>query len=259
MRERRTIEVVTPSGGWQKPWPNVAELADHLPSERWTLVGGLMVQLHALHHRVRALRVTNDVDVVLHVETSRSASAAAADPLESLGYRLMTPVDPRTKFAHRFIRGDSRVDLLAGATDTVDVLVADHAAPNVVEKLRGCPMVKLPGGTQALRRTLNARMEIIAGQATTISVPDEFGALILKAAAYQTDTRDRDRHLYDAAVLLCCIEDPYVTQERFAGSDRKRLRLLANCLPADHPAWQRIPTGIRREGQSALRLLLAPH
>lgn len=258
MRERPTTDVAAAPGGWPKPWPNVAELADHLPSERWTLVGGLMVQLHAVHHRIGTIRPTNDVDIALHVETFRGVPAAAADALESLGYRLTTPVDPQNKSAHRFIRGDTRVDLLTSTTGTVDVLLADHASPRVVEKLRGRAMVKIEGGTQALRRTINARLEIVTGQTTTISVPDEFGALILKAAAYQTDTRDRDRHLYDAAALLCSIEDPYVERERFAGSDRKRLRLLANALSADHPAWQRIPSGPRAEGQAALRLLSAP-
>lgn len=258
MRERRTIDVAAAPGGWPKPWPNVAELADRLPSERWTLVGGLMVQLHAVHRRVGTIRATDDVDVVLHVESFRGVPAAAADALESLDYRLSPPLDPRNKTAHRFIRGDARVGLLTSTTDTVDVLLADHVAPRVVEKLRGRTMVKIEGGTQALRRTINARLEIVAGQTTTISVPDAFGALILKAAAYQTDSRDRDRHLYDAAALLCCIEDPYAERERFAGSDRKRLMSLANSLPGDHPAWQRIPTEIRAEGQAALRLLTAP-
>jgi hypothetical protein len=258
MPEPPTIDVIAAPGGWPKPWPNVAELADHLPKARWTLIGGLMVQLHAVHHGIGIIRPTNDVDIVLHVETSRGAPAAAADVLESLGYRLTTPVDPRNESAHRFIRGDMRVDLLTSATDTVDVLLADHAPPRVVEKLRGRAMVRVEGGTQALRRTVNARLKIVTGQLTTISVPDAFGALILKAAAYQTDTRDRDRHIYDAAVLLCCIEDPYIEKERFAGSDRKRLALLADSLSADHPAWQRIPPGSRSEGQAALRLLSGP-
>jgi predicted nucleotidyltransferase len=258
MAERPTIDVVAAPGGWPKPWPNVAELADQLSNERWTLIGGLMVQLHAVSHHVGIIRPTNDVDIILHVETSRGVPAAAADALESLGYRLLTTIDPRNQFAHRFIRGDTRVDLLAGATDTVDVLLADHIAPRVVEKLRGHAMVRIEGGTQALRRTIKVRLQIVTGQTTTVSVPDEFGALVLKAAAYQTDTRDRDRHLYDAAVLLCCIEDPYVERERFAGSDRKRLMLLANSLSGDHPAWQQFPRGTRAEGQAALRLLSVP-
>lgn len=248
------IDVTAAPGGWPKPWPNVAELADQLPGDRWTLVGGLMVQLHAVHHRVGTIRPTNDVDIVLHVETSRGLPAVAADALESLGYRLTTPVDPRNKTAHRF----TRLDPSTRTTDTVDVLLADHAAPNVVETLRGHTMVKIEGGTQALRRTINAQLQIVTGQTTTISVPDAFGALILKTAAYQSDSRDRDRHLYDAAVLLCCIEDPYAQRERFAGSDRKRLTFLAKSLLPEHPAWQRIPSDIRRDGQAALRLLSAP-
>jgi hypothetical protein len=257
MSERPTIDVDAAPGGWRKPWPNVAELADHLPSERWTLIGGLMVQLHAVHHGIGIVRPTNDVDIVLHVETSRGVPAAAADALESLGYHPCTATDPRREAAHRFIRSDARIDLVTSATDTVDVLVADHAAPRVVEKLRGRAMVKIEGGTQALRRTVNARLKVVTGQTTTISVPNEFGALILKAAAYQTDTRDRERHLYDAAVLLCCIEDPYLAREQLAGSDRGRLNVLANTLLVDHAAWQRLSDPVRAEGQAALQLLSA--
>ena len=258
MGERPAVDLVAAPGGWPSPWPNVAELADHLPSGRWTLVRGLMVQLHAIHHSVGAIRPTNDVDIVLHVETSRGTPAQAADVLESLGYRLAPPTDPRNKNAHRFIRRDARSDLLTGATETVDVLIADHAAPRTIEKLRGYTMVQIEGGTQALRRTINARLAILADRSTIISVSDEFGALILKAAAYQADSRDRERHLYDAAVLLCCVDDPYALRERFAGSDTKRLSSLARSLPADHPAWQRIPSSVRGEGQAALRLLSAP-
>ena len=60
-------------------------------------------------------------------------------------------------------------------------------------------MVAIEGGTQALKRTINARLEIVPGRTTTVSVPFPFGAVILKAAAYHTDSRDRERHLLDAA------------------------------------------------------------
>lgn len=43
---RLTIDVDSAVGGWPPPWPNVAELASVLPTDRWTLVGGLMTQLH---------------------------------------------------------------------------------------------------------------------------------------------------------------------------------------------------------------------
>jgi hypothetical protein len=181
--------------------------------------------------------------------------------------------------AHRFIRGRSHVDLLASdkddeasaevdkvdveknmkrngkPSDIIDVLVADHAVPTVEEMLRGKAMVKVEGGTQALRRTVNALLEITSGVPTIISVPGPFGALILKAAAYQTDSRNRERHLYDAAALLACIEDPYAERESFAGSDRSRIRILEEVLVADHSAWLRLPRDLRPQAQAALRLL----
>lgn len=258
MTVRPTIEVSAAPGGWPAPWQNVAELSAVFPSNMWTLIGGLMVQLHAVHRRLDVIRPTNDVDIVLHIESTRGAPTAAAEALESLGYRLAPSIDPRNNTAHRFIRGGARVDLVASATDTVDVLMADHAAPRVEEGLRGRSMVRVEGGTQALRRTVNARLEIVSGRITTVSVPDPFGALILKAAAYQTDTRDRERHLYDAAVLLCCIEDPYSDRERFAGSDRARLTVVQKALPDDHPAWRRTPSAAGKDGRAALRLLCAP-
>lgn len=151
----------------------------------------------------------------------RGVPARTAAALESIGYHLVTGIDPRNQAAHRFTRGIGHVDLLTSdedgdevdelevqkhvkkqdeqQSDIVDVLVADHAALSVEEMLRGKAMVKVEGATQALRRTVNVVLEITPGVPTTISVPGPFGALILKAAAYQTDSRDRERHPYDAA------------------------------------------------------------
>jgi hypothetical protein len=71
-------------GGWPHPWPNVAEIAEVLSSDQWTLVGGLMNQLHTVHHGLGVVRPTNDVDIVLHIETTRGVPARAATALEML-------------------------------------------------------------------------------------------------------------------------------------------------------------------------------
>ena len=260
---RPTVDIRSAPGGWPDPWPNVAELAGVLSSDKWTLIGGLMTQLHSIHHGIGTVRPTNDIDIVLHIETARGVPTATANALESLGYELKSAVDPRNKTAHRFVRGIATIDVVtskSGRTDdTVDVVLADHPAPAVEETLRGKTMVKVEGGTQALKRTMSAWIEITPGETTTISVPRPFGALVLKAAAHKTDSRNPARHLYDAATLLACIEDPYEERDGFAGSDRSRLLGLQRALPDDHAAWLPLSPEARRNGQAALRLLCLPY
>jgi len=185
-------------GGWPHPWPNVEELVRVLRADQWTFIGGLMTQLHAINAGIGVVRPTNDVDIVLHIESARGVPARTAAALEAIGYHLATGIDPRNQAAHRFTRGISHVDLLTSdeagdevdeladqkhvykqdeqQSDIVDVLVADHAAPSVEEMLRGKAMVKVEGATQALRRTVNVVLEITPGVPTTISVPNPFGA-----------------------------------------------------------------------------------
>lgn len=261
--DRPTIDVSSAVGGWPRPWPAVAELAAVLPTESWTLVGGLMTQLHTIHNGFGIVRPTNDIDIVLHIETTRGLPAETAAALRSIGYGLLDFIDPRDNTAHRFARGGDVIDLVNNSPeadgdeegDVVDVLIADHPAPRITEKLLGREMVRIEGGTQALKRTVTARVEIDPGAVTTISVPRPFGAAILKAAAYRTDSRDRARHLADAAALLACIEDPFAEREGVTGSDRSRLLTLQRELTDDHVAWLGLPDGKRNDARAALRLL----
>lgn len=220
---RATVDILGAPGGWPDPWPNVEELAGVLPSDKWTLIGGLMAQLHTVHYGIGVVRPTNDIDIVLHIETSRGVPAATARALESVGYQLNSAVDPRDNTAHRFTRGKATVDVVTSATDpgetsgervsrtgdhgtvdTVDVLLADHPAPAVEETMRGKTMVKVEGGC----------------------VPDR-------------------------------LEKPGQTSLR-AGSDRPRILGIQKSLPDDHAAWLRLSADARRSGQAALRLLCQP-
>ena len=262
---RPTFDVKAPAGGWGDPWPNVAEIARVLPTNRWTLIGGLMTQLHAIHHGVDAVRPTNDVDIALHIETARGTPNTTANALESLGYELKPSIDPKNNVGHRFTRGASRVDVVGtheadddDDDDVVDVVIADHPAPRVRERMRRMDMVKVPGGTQALRRTANYRLTFNEETPFTISVPQPFGALILKTAAYVSDSRDPARHLQDAAVLLACIDDPFAELDQLAGSDRGRLAILDRELTDAHPAWRLMPRADADRGRAVLRVVTSP-
>lgn len=263
MTDRLTLDVATPPGGWGSPWPNVAEIESVLPHDTWTLVGGLMTQLHAVSNGIFTVRPTDDVDIVLHIETTRGLPATAATALEGIGYELVLALDPRERTAHRFRRSGQFVDLVtaeeeAGVVEpgVVDVLIADHPAPRVVGTMRGRDMVAIEGGTQALRRTVLATLAIGGDCPTTISTPSVFGALVLKAAAFRTDSRDPQRHLQDAAILLACLDSPLAAREQYTGSDRSRMQTLERNLPNDAPQW-RLLGGRAAEGRAALRLLVS--
>lgn len=118
-------------------------------------------------------------------------------------------------------------------------------------------MVAIDGGTQALKRTVIARLDIVRGRTTTLSVPSAFGAVVLKSAAYKADSRDKRRHLADAAVLLSVIEDPYAERATLAGSDRSRLLTLRRALPDDAAEWRVLSADRQVSGKTALRILTA--
>lgn len=256
---RPAIVVATAPGGWPDPWPNVAEIASVLPTDKWTLVGGLMTQLHSINRGLGIVRPTNDVDIVLHVETSPGVAQQALAALHSRRYELRRAFDPRDSTAHRFHRGRTRIDLVTDSPEelgeVVDVVVSDHHAPKASQRLAGRDMVRIEGGTQALRRTITARLEIHPGTLTSISVPAPLGALILKAAAYTTDSRDPDRHLHDAVALLACIDDPFAEREHFAGSDRSRLLRLRERLAPGDVAWTILTDQHRVDAETALEVL----
>lgn len=69
--QRPEIRVKAAVVGWPHPWPNVAEIAEALPSNQWTLIGGLMTQLHTVHCGLGVVRPTNDVDIVLYRDHPR--------------------------------------------------------------------------------------------------------------------------------------------------------------------------------------------
>ncbi len=70
-------------------WAAVGDLVQRLP-QRWVLIGGLMVQLHALENGVLDVRPTGDIDVLGQARpqgTLRSIDAA----LRSAGFEMVGP------------------------------------------------------------------------------------------------------------------------------------------------------------------------
>jgi hypothetical protein len=240
-------QMSAPSDGVQPPWPQMIEIVQAIPHTQWTLVGGLMVQLHAAHAGLRLTRPTRDVDMILHIDSGAATFAGVQLELGRLGYMLREPVGDGP--VHRFARGSSDAE-------TIDVMVADRLSPKQHPKALRRKVFAVPGGTSALRKTVNC--EVTAGEVVIVlSIPDVLGALVLKGAAYVEDSRDRDRHLDDAAVLACAVTDPIGDRARMIGSDRRRIEALWKVLQdVDHKSWIATGTDASR-GHAALQVLVS--
>lgn len=196
--------------------------------------------------RFRRFTPTAVVDIVLHIETG-AATSSVTGVLRSLGYELQTSID-HTAAAHRFLRG----------REQIDVMVADHLAPKLIPRIGGRKPFQVTGGTQALRRTVNCNGTIDAREPVLISIPNALGALVLKGAAYQEDSRDTGRHLDDAAVLLATITRPLTLVANMSGSDRSRILMLNGALSkADHESWRVLEPTDRARAISNLAVLCA--
>ena len=238
------ITITAPAGGWAPPWPVVVEVAAVLPAGSWVLVGGLMVQLHARAAGVDVVRPTDDVDALVDVMAEGVTVSSVADRLCGLGFVIFEPGWENSP-AHRLQRGH----------EVIDLLVADHLPNRKIPRLAGRPAMAADGGAQALARA--ETVAVIDGDAVVyLSIPDRLGALVLKAAVYGADSRDRERHLRDGALLAALITDHRTELARLQGSDRKRLRRLRDAL-ADplQDAWLLLPDDLRQRGQDTLRIL----
>lgn len=210
-------------------WDLVLTLAERLEPTQWSLVGGQMVALHALSAGVAWPRVTRDIDVLANMEVLQSNLQACAAVLGDLGLKVHLD---HSGHAYRF--SDAEVD--AAGSLVVDLLAPDHRKRlSALWTVKG-RTIQIDGGTQALRRVGLIDVRLDGGRTGHVPVPSLHGAIVLKAAAWAADSRDRGRHAQDVALLVRLIDDPAELVAGFAGSDRKRLLRLRSVL--DSPAAQ---------------------
>ncbi|WP_051619723.1 hypothetical protein [Haematomicrobium sanguinis] len=230
MIERPTVRLDASGTEWKlPPWPLAFEIANLLPDSSWTLVGGLMVQVHSRIAGLPPSRATIDVDSLLHLETKVTTFNQVEYTMRKAGFSL----NPDTKFAYQFKRVDDRVD----------VMCSDRYAEQHRPLFGQRPLFAVPAGTRALKDTINVKF---LSQDVTISLPTVRGAFILKSAAYLDDHRDAERHLEDCVLLLACLRDPESIFEDLSPRSRKRIRAGIRALQQSRRPW------INHDGQVQL-------
>lgn len=238
----RTLTVDMHDDDLVPAWRTVIEIG--ATGSQLTLVGGLMVAAHARRAGVLMSRPTDDLDVLADYRVNRSALTETRAALGAIGFHLSAD----EAHAYRFRHDDGR---------KVDLMVADHLPSKMTPRLDRRPAFAAPSGEQAIRRRDIYRLRFRGGRRAEVGVPDEFGALVAKGAAWLVDRRDRGRHLDDAAVVLACIDDvSEIDFDAASANDRKRIHAVTSEL-ADraHPAWIGLDAADRTRGHTVLALI----
>lgn len=226
-------------------WATLLDLADAQP-DGWTLIGALMVMLHAHAAGIDARRTTRDVDALADVRGVAQATRRLVATLERLGWE-MHPDHPRSEnIGFRFTKDGLLFDVLApdGLGERTDITTV----PPLMT-------VGMSGGSRALRRTA-VRDVVLGERAGRLPVPDLLGALVIKSRAAASDrahttdpTHRPERHLEDLAVLYACATDLRTLAREMIGADRRALG------DTPEPHWHVLDPDVRPPAQAAFRYL----
>lgn len=218
-------------------WSAVGELAGQLPRD-WVLIGGMMVQLHAIERGVTQVRPTRDIDV-LGQARPQGALTAIDHALRNEGFEPVMP--DLDGYAHRYERDDLIVDLLA--PDGI------KPPPRIGA---GGRAIGVPGGSQALIRSESVSVAV-AGRSFELRRPTLLGAVLIKARSLMVHS-DPDAQREDLLTLLAIIADPREMAEELRRSERGWLRNAESRL--DLSGSSSLDARVMRRAQLAFRLLI---
>jgi hypothetical protein len=188
-------------------WTAVGDLVGHLPG-RWVLIGGLMVQLHAIEHGIVTARATVDIDLLGEARPPGALGSIDA-ALRTHGFELVGP--DLDGYAHRYER-DGLV---------VDVLAPDGIKPPA-SLGKGIKAVGVPGGSQALSRSELVTL-IVDGRRFELRRPTLLGAVLIKTRSLMVHS-DPEAQREDLLRLLALIEDPRAMSADLRKTERRWLR-----------------------------------
>lgn len=221
-------------------WTTLFALATSSPAP-WTLIGAHMVALHGWARGHDLIRASQDADILVNVRAVADATRAMSDALSDLGF-VFDGATP-DGVGHRFSLDGVSIDVLAPEG------TGERTTLRTVPPAR---TVRVPGGTQALRRT--AEVEVITRDSIgTIPVPDLLGALLIKVRAIQIDDAPHAQ-AEDVAFLLSLIEDPDALVAHLSRSERGWLRDHARFADPRDRAYARI--GLAEDAALAYRRLV---
>lgn len=204
------------------------------------MIGAHMVALHGWEAGREPIRPSEDADVLVDVRAVTGGTERLSQTLVRAGFEL-DGVTPQG-IGHRFRHGPVRFDVLA----------PDGLGPRTsIRTIGRARTVEVPGGTQALRRSVRVDVRSRSKRGT-VHRPDLLGALLVKVRAIAVDDSPEAQR-QDVAFLLSLVKDPEPLIREMTGRERTWLRRHRYFAGPDSPCW----TGIdeAEEGVLAYRRL----
>jgi hypothetical protein len=240
------IEPATPEAN--RLWSMALTLAADLGADSdWSLIGGLMVQLHGFE-REDDLRPTVDIDILGAARKPPAMTERIASVLVEKGAEVAMPPRSKPDLGYRFQLDGEVVEILGP-----DGLRAD---PETIDGLRTFQAL---GGTQALRRTEVVLVQLADAQPVAVRRPSLLGAILIKARVVAKRRKDKfhsDRQ--DLIRLLSYVEDPraLASEEQLKSSEKKWLRNVDAALDFNDPALAAVfPVNTLERARQAFQLL----
>jgi hypothetical protein len=226
-------------------WDALIDISSGTQNDTWTLIGGQMVLLLGLEHGTTPPRVSEDLDTVVDVRVRRRALQPYVAALGRLGFESVG--SSPEGIAHRFRRGDVRLDVLApeGTGSRADLRTV---GPGMTIPVRG--------GTYALSRSRLVEVQV-EDRIGVVPCPDLAGGILIKARAAQSERSPKgpERHYQDLAFLLALVKDPVLMGGQLGHRNRQHLRTVREDMGESHPVWGLLSRADASRARAALDLI----
>jgi hypothetical protein len=233
------IDVAVDTAAERAGWETVLDIGRALPSG-WTLIGAQMVALHGLELGRRMPRASADFDILVDIRVLSAGTERVARLLDGMDFELDEPSPDGV--SHRFRSGHAIVDVLApdGVGSRASLVTLPPART-----------VKVPGGSQAIRRTQSVEVRV-GERRGRLPRPDLLGAILVKARAVEVSDAP-GAQLRDLAFLCTLVPDPRAMARGLRPTERRWLREPAELLGPSHLAWSGLEQA--EDGRLALAIL----
>lgn len=243
------ILISPPTDEASRLWGIALDLAEAFGDMEWSLIGGLMVQLHGLQHDDDP-RPTVDIDVLGDARRRPVMTERMAQIVIDRGGEVAMPPRSNRKLGYRFEIDGEVVEILAP-----DGLSSD---PKTVD---GPTTFQVSGGRQALDRTETVFVSLDGAPPRTLRLPNLLGAILIKTRVVAKKRRKKfDSDRQDLIRLLSYVEDPrgLAAQGGLKDSEKKWLRRIEKKLNASDPTVAQLAApDVMERAHQALALLAA--